>query len=261
MMRADGFEWEHEIRVALPPSYPHTDMNYPVLWVTDNSLELALSALPATGQELIIVSVGADASVPNAKWQARRTYDFTPGEDWSLPRPRGDYVRADPMANFLSSRRTGGGATFLDFLIDEVRPALQAKYRMAVDDHGLIGMSGGGTFVAYALFARAGAFKRYICGSPALHGGNGKIFQLEQEYAASHDDLPAHVFLGAGEAEITEGFVAAYGCVSSMVMLAEMLSMRRYPSLQLTARIFPNESHGSMWMPLLRWGVVSVWTG
>ena len=37
-----------------------------------------------------------------------------------------------------------------------------ADYRMN-DDHGLLGFSSGGLFVAFSLFARPGAFSRYIC--------------------------------------------------------------------------------------------------
>jgi predicted alpha/beta superfamily hydrolase len=259
MMRADGFEWEHEIRVALPPSYSHTDRNYPVLWVTDNMLELALSVLQAMWHELIVVSVGADSTVPVNEVIAHRVYDFWPTEDRFPAGPGGDYVRADPRGKFLSSFRGGGAQTFLDFLVDDVRPLLQAEYRMDPDDHGLIGHPGGGSFVAYALFARPGAFKRYICGSPALYNCNGRIFEMEQEYADTHDDLPAHVFFGAGEAEMTETLSAATGNVSSMVKMAETLSFRGYPSLRLTVKVFPGESHGSVAIPLFTWGVQSVW--
>src|SRR4029077_4043685 len=36
-MRAEGFKWDHEIRIALPHSYHETNKAYPVLWVTDGS--------------------------------------------------------------------------------------------------------------------------------------------------------------------------------------------------------------------------------
>jgi predicted alpha/beta superfamily hydrolase len=130
---------------------------------------------------------------------------------------------------------------------------------MDPDDHGIIGESGGGTFIGYALFARPGGFARYICGSPALYNSHNAIFDLEARYAAEHDDLRAHVFFAAGEAEITQPLINACGCMSSMAKMAETLSFRGYPSLRLTVKIFPGESHGILPL-LLRWGVPAVWT-
>lgn len=40
-----GYEFGHEVRVWLPPSYRDTDREYRTLWVTDNALEVAVSAL------------------------------------------------------------------------------------------------------------------------------------------------------------------------------------------------------------------------
>jgi predicted alpha/beta superfamily hydrolase len=226
----------------------------------DNRLEWALSVLETFGPELIVVSVGADATVSRREFFVRRTYDFGPTKDWSVAGPGGEYLRARQNSDALGELSGGGAQTFLDFLIDDVRPVLQAEYRMDPDDHALVGSSAGGTFVAYALFARPGSFARYLCGSPSLYVGDGIIFKLEQQYAAEHVDLPARVFFGAGEAEITQDYVAAVGCVSSMARLAETLSFRGYPSLRLTVKIFPGETHESKYLPFFSWSVRSVWT-
>src|SRR6187551_3569313 len=36
VVRIDGSEWRHEVRIALPVSYTSTQKLYPVLWLTDN---------------------------------------------------------------------------------------------------------------------------------------------------------------------------------------------------------------------------------
>jgi predicted alpha/beta superfamily hydrolase len=255
-MRAEGFEWEHEIRVALPLSYAHTTKSYPVLWITDNNnLEVALSILG--GMDLILVSVGS-GRISNGEWQTRRTYDFCPDEDYLFGGPAGEYVRANSPPEWLMNKG-GGAARFLDFLIDDVRPTLMSEYRMDSADHGIVGYSGGGTFVGYALFARPGGFSRYLCGSPGLYHSNYSIFELEKRYAEEHNDLRAHVFLGAGEAEITEPFINGLGLVSSMVKMAETLSFRGYPSLRLGVKVFSGESHGTTFPSFLSWGVRFVW--
>src|SRR5687767_14563101 len=97
MMRAPGYEWEHEIRVALPPTYAHTDETYPVLWATDNALEIVLPAaqqLAYAGLELIIVSVGATADVSPSERQNRRAFDFSPWEHHTFGGPQGEAAKA-----------------------------------------------------------------------------------------------------------------------------------------------------------------------
>jgi uncharacterized protein len=256
-MRAPGFDWEHELRVALPLSYSRSSKAYPVLWILDNQLEHALTVL--AGCDLILVSVGA-GRVPRREFNVRRVFDFTPTEDISFDGPGGDYSRRETERLLPDLLGAGGGAAgFLDFLVGAVRPTLAAEYRMNAAEHGLFGFSAGGTFVGYAIFARPQAFARYICGSPALNRGNYHIFDLEEQYAREHTDLPAEVFFGAGEAEMTQYLLSGEGIVSSMARMVETLSIRGYPSLGLHARIFPAESHDTVLPNVLSWGVRSVW--
>jgi uncharacterized protein len=265
LMKAPGFPWAHEIRVALPWDYHETDKAYPVLWVTDNALEYALFVLDGPNSsinlDIILVSVGA-GPVSARERAARRIYDFTPLPGLFFEGPCGDAFRREWSKGFpelLGSDAVGGARAFLDFLIDDVRSVLATEYRMAADDHGIVGVSAGGRFVAYALFRRPGAFHRFICGSPYVNAGDFEIFKMEEQYAAEHDDLAAHVFLGAGELEITEPLISSAGIVSSMVRLAETLTTRAYPSLQLTVKLFPGESHCTMWHPILSSGLRAVW--
>jgi predicted alpha/beta superfamily hydrolase len=258
-MRATGFEWDHELRVALPSTYADTDRSYPVLWITDNELEPALSVLGDA--QLILVGVGSDR-VPLKEHSRRRTFDFYPAADHLVyDTPGSDYLRRE-LGKFLpgADKTVGGGARrFLDFLVDEARPALAADYRMDPDDHALHGFSAGGTFVAHTLFTRPDAFARYICGSGALYNCGGFVFELEKQYAAEHDDLPATIFFACGEAEVTDPLINAFHCASSTMLLAEILSVRGYPSLNMSVKMFPGESHQSLLPQLLRWGVRSIW--
>jgi predicted alpha/beta superfamily hydrolase len=250
-MRAPGYERSHEVRVALPLSYDTTDPPFPVLWVTDNRLEAVISALSYA--DMIIASVGGGLVEPQLATQ-RRIYDLYPTDDIYAPGEMGAYLKARDAQLFGDRIPRGGGASaFLDFLIDEVRPALEADYRMDAQDHGLFGFSSGSTFVCYSLFAGPGSFARYICGSPAFAGSADVIFDCEARYAARHDDLPVQLFCAAGEADISE--LSAWGAVSSMTRFCETLSFRAYPSLRLTVRIFPGETQHTMLHPVLTWGV------
>jgi predicted alpha/beta superfamily hydrolase len=252
-MRADGYPWEHEIRVALPLSYAESTKAYPVLWVTDNALETALSVLGAL--ELVIVSIGAPRTAGG--WASgRRAYDFYPCEDISPPEPNGSHI---PGFSEDRGRRVvgGGAARFLDFLVDEVRPALAAQYRFDPHDHGLEGYSAGGWFVTYAMLKRPGAFTKYIAGAPSLYFCNDLIWTIEEEYAATHDDLAAQLYFGAGDLEMTVEYY--FGCFSSMAKMVERLTLRKYASLDLTVKIFPGESHATGRPFALGGGVRSLW--
>ncbi|MEU9100028.1 alpha/beta hydrolase-fold protein [Streptomyces sp. NPDC048361] len=240
--------WPHEVHIALPPSYEHSDSSYPVLWVTDASLTfpliIGLMNWLHTVQEvaeLMVIGVGAPAESSPAEFGTRRTHDFYPMPKRGSAGPGG--ARVEAQSNAVT---TGGGGAeaFLSFLVDELRPRLATELRCG-DDHGLVGFSGGGHFVGFALLSRPAAFDRYVASSPALSGCEDLLFNLEADYAMTHDDLPAKVFLGAGEAEITDPYLAAVDIVGSMTRMSQLLRLRNYPSLELTTRLYPRQTHGS----------------
>jgi hypothetical protein len=80
---------------------------------------------------------------------------------------------------------------------------------------------------------------------------------MEEEYALTHKDLRADVFLGFGEEEVTA--TGASAIASSTSRMIEMLSSRKYPSLHLHARVFAGEDHLTV-IPLnLEWGLRTLW--
>jgi predicted alpha/beta superfamily hydrolase len=263
VMRATRYPWEHQVQIALPPTYGKSDRKYPVLWVTDGewflgaALEVATSCTGKHVPEMIVVAVGPPP-VANAEIGMRRNFDFSPNETMTYEGFGSSVHNAMVEAALKKgvSIRAGGAPQFLPFLVDDVRGQLAREYRMA-DDHTLFGHSGGGLFCAYALMARPAAFKRYICGSPSLAAGNFEVFRIEERYARDNKDLAASVFFGAGEAEVLDG--STWGIVSSTARMAEILKSRRYPSLRLNTRIFPGEGHISVVPQVLAWGMRAVW--
>lgn len=269
-MRGAAFSWDHEIRVALPASYDASTNAYPVLWVTDGGwlFEAALQSLFFSSQfglpEMIVVAIG-EPPEDAASLGLRRAHEF-----YAHERPGFDgfgstlfEAHAEPLEAAMSAAagglRFGGADKFLTYLIEEVRPVLQSTYRMAAS-HTLFGDSAGGHFCAYAMLTKPEAFDRYICGSPVLRAGNEEIFRLEAAYAETHSDLPARIFLGAGENEAQEGgMISAWGCASSTMRLGELLKLRGYPSLRMKIRVFPGEDHLSAIPMTLSHGLRWAW--
>ena len=262
-MYAAAFAWSYEVQVALPASYGvMPEKRYPVLWLTDGPFLLHLAVgllntlvLGGLAPEMIIVGVGCSSDAGAAEFGRRRAIDFAPpGRTLLFEGPGGEYFRKLGVS-------AGGlqkADDLLAFLVDEVRPTLTQTYRMSAD-HGLMGHSGGGMFASYALFARPGAFRRYIIGSPSSNAADRASFRLEAEYAATNTDLNANVFFGAGEQEIGKLSLAAWGMVSAPVLMAETLLLRQYPSLKLTTRIFPGKDHSSVIADIISEGVRAVW--
>jgi predicted alpha/beta superfamily hydrolase len=265
--QADGYPWAHEVRIAVPPSYEQSDRRHPTLWITDGSFifDLAVGILSnlvlhEEAPPLVLVGVGAPPDLGQLQLAERRMYEYGPLDDYLHDGPGMSAVRDRFASLYPEPKKLGGGArAFLDFLVDDLRSSLSDEFRLDPADHGLFGISAAGLFVGYALLSRPGAFAKYICGSPYLCSGGEEVFRLEEEYAAAHDDLPARVFFGAGEAEIDDLTMGRMEIVSSMVRFAERLRVREYPSLQITSRIFPQETHDSTIPLTLSWGVRTLW--
>ena len=250
LVRAKGWEWDHEVRVYLPPGYHHSEKLFPTLWITDNNLELIQAALTGDAMgftpEMIVVAVGAPADTNAAEFQRRRSYDFIP--DKSL---MGPYFAVYPDGAL------GGAPGFLDFLVNQLRPMLAKEYRMDPDDHGYAGHSGGGQFGLYVLLHQPESFAKYIISSPAAYQ---PWLDMEERWYENNKDLKAKVFMSAGEAEIAHPIWSASQVVSTVATMAERLTTRRYPSLELTVRIFPEEDHLTVMPVAYTRGIRVLWS-
>ncbi|MCY4400788.1 MAG: alpha/beta hydrolase-fold protein [Gemmatimonadetes bacterium] len=215
-----------------------------MVWSMDGAMAFALTAgvanLYTVGKripEIIVVGIG-HASRQGMLGFANRTFDlFPPGSVWSDPGLAQDYME-EMGFDFRMALPFLKGDMFLDFLVDQLRPSLGNRYRMA-DDHALWGHSAGGGFASYALLARPGAFGRFIIGS----GTNGLTIDLEAEYARRHDDLEARVFIGMADGEINHAPLCAQRLVSRTTLLAENLRLREYPGLDLRTRFYTDRDH------------------
>jgi predicted alpha/beta superfamily hydrolase len=262
MVRGPGFSYDHEVTVALPASYDVSrDRTYPVLWVLDSPLMLRLVVgtldtlvIGNLAPEMIVVGVGS-RSEDGLAGIGRRVMDFSPpGPDYFPPEPAGAAWKAlAPLPDFPHQANA-----FLGFLVDDLRPQLAGTYRFS-GEHALFGHSAGGMFAAYALFKRPGAFDRMIIGSPYLNGVRGAVFAAEADYATGHPDLDASVFLGVGDREADDYFLAVSGIVGSAARFSETLRLRNYPSLTLKTRVFSDEDHYTVVPRLLSEGVRFLW--
>jgi uncharacterized protein len=191
---------------------------------------------------------------------AIRSRDYTPVESASFNQ---NYPKIMGLKEPVT---TGGAPAFLRFVREELRPYVESEFAADPSDATISGASFGGLFPTYVLLNQPDTFQRYIICSPSLLYEYDLMFRQETAYAEGHQDLAARVFLTCGALENEQEGLAqleklppemvsavreVWGGRMQMVELlhpfAEQLRSRRYPNLELTVHVFPEEHHHSVY--------------
>nr|WP_070959317.1 alpha/beta hydrolase-fold protein [Hyphomonas sp. Mor2] len=234
-----NWEWEHEVRIYLPASYSVSEQSYPTIWVTDNLLEIAVSAaqlFPRDGgvkQEFIVVAIGAPRTASFAEYLSRRNFDFSPEHSQI----------ADILKGVLKPEDVGGADAFMQFLVEDLRQELSAEFRMDPKGHAFVGHSGGAMFGLYTLFSKPDSFSRYLLSSPATRE---PWLAMESDWHKANDDLKARVYLSAGGGEANIPLTAGLQVLSATAAIGERLQTRGYDSLVSKTEVFDGEDHSSV---------------
>jgi predicted alpha/beta superfamily hydrolase len=235
---------DFEIYISLPYQYFSSDTTYPVLFSLDANVKFGLMSnvinnlgmLTREIPEIIVVGI-AYPTKDLADWAALRKRDTTPTSD-----PAYDEYWASYLNN-TSGRddvvvQSGGADKFLAFIRDELIPFIESNYRVSSTDRALHGTSSGGLFTLYAMFQNPELFQRYFAGSPSINWDETYMYNLENEFADSHNDLPVRLFMCVGGLE-TDYYI------NNIEKMTQLLRSRNYPNLELETLIFDNETHGS----------------
>ena len=235
---------DFEIYVSLPYKYSNTDTTYPVLFCLDANVKFGLISnvvnnLGALTKELPeIIVVGIAYPIKGLEdWVIGRNRDMTPT---SVPEHEKFWVDRLSQATGRDDIvvKSGKADKFLAFIREELIPFIESEYRVSSKDRALHGTSLGGLFTLYALFQHPETFRRYFAGSPSISWDEAFMYNLENDFAVSHKDLPARLFMCVGGLE-SEKYI------NNMNKMAELLRSRNYPNFELETLIFENETHGS----------------
>jgi predicted alpha/beta superfamily hydrolase len=176
---------ERPIYIYLPPSYDLGDRRYPVVYMQDgqNLFDESLSFAGEWGVDECIDRLSAEgieaivAGVPNIG--PERFEEYSPFPD----------------------RKHGGGDgdSYLAFLIDTVKPLVDARFRTnpARSHTGILGSSMGGLISLYAFFARENSFGFAGAMSPSLWYGDRRIFDI----IAAAPQRDGRIYLDVGTEE------------------------------------------------------------
>jgi predicted alpha/beta superfamily hydrolase len=205
LLDAEYFDFESthvgdtfRIFVASPP-FADKEKRYAAIYAADGNgaFPLVLSiqrtlALSDEAPSAYVIGVGYPTEGGYLQAIAKRNRDYPPTDG-------GDYARA-----MLGPTFAAGGPAFLRFFTQELKPELESRYAIDANDSTFFGSSLGGLFGAWVLLTAPSTFQRYILASPAITWNGEEVWRWEQACAEARSDLPATVFLSAGELEAAD---------------------------------------------------------
>jgi predicted alpha/beta superfamily hydrolase len=237
----------YQVQVALPLGYETTANTYPAVYVLDANGQFGMTTeivrylhLEDDFPSLIVVGIGYpvgqyfNAIVP-------RAFDLTPDRDVEIE---------EAVERFLASRQdhpglpvtTGGAAGFLTFLIRELIPDVESKYRTGKPGRTLIGHSLGGLFALHTFLEQPDLFEKYLVISPHLGfapGADRPMLRREAALNASGWSPRSRVYMAVGSNEPA-------AMIDGATRFADRLTSRAYQNLQWRFSVNPNESHNSV---------------
>ena len=235
---------EMNIYIKLPISYYNNPQKvYPAWYLTDANRSFPMVAnmvsifeVPKLSEpEILVIGIGYKIK-DLADWGSWRTRDLTPTNIPALDTSWAKMLTRMTGRQFVV--KSGGAATFLEFITKEAFPFIESNYRVSKTDRGIGGYSYGGLFSLFVLFKQPELFNIYYAGSPSIDYDKGVLFNFEKDYALTHKDLNAKLFMSAGGSEDSL-------MVINMKKMAELLQSRSYPGLTIETQVFPGENHES----------------
>jgi predicted alpha/beta superfamily hydrolase len=176
---------DHELVVILPAGYgTDPDKTYPVMYFLDAYWNVPMVSatygnLVYDGKVPEFISVGL--SYPSgANYGTERRIDYT-------------ITAAEP--------KSGGADAFLAFIMQEVAPLIEERFRARKTDRVLSGHSLGGLFTVAAAYKAPGFFAGHIALSPAASWDKGALGRLDDAWAKEHRSLDSRMFICYGTDE------------------------------------------------------------
>lgn len=219
-LRSVAMKQERAINIYVPPSYQAGQRRYPVLYITDGGLRDGFAPIATLIEHGIASGTTGDVILVGIA-QRDRDNELVP-----------------------SARHA---TEFRNFVIDEVKPWVEANFRTNGHD-AIQGGSFGGLFVIHTLLHRPDAFDDYIAVSPTLWWKGRALVSDSRELLANAPPAPRRLWLA----------VANEGPSMGVDSFAAQLEMHAPSWLSWTFTPFPRETHTSVnhraatiWVPAL----------
>lgn len=215
---------QRTINVWTPPGYAESGRRYPTVYLIDGGISqdfhhitglAQLGAISWLTQDLIVVGVETV--------DRRRELAFPIERDAELG---SEYPTA------------GESAAFRRFLVDEVKPFVESRYRTSGED-ALLGESLAGLFIVETVLREPDAFDTYVAMDPSLWWDDGRLSEDAPALLAERDGAPLRLWLSVGSETLgqpgpTERLLAA---------------LRARPEIELHYEPRPHLGHATIYHP------------
>ena len=246
------------------PLGPPPAKGYPVVIQLDGNLQFPIAATAALLTEssgsrpAIVVGVGYPTVDPVLGTRLRNR-DLSPATDLAT-------VTRYPGQPEPKAEDYGGADDFYRFLIEELRPALAARYAIDPRDQTIYGHSFAGLFALDVLFRHTDAFQTYLIASPAIFWNRHSVLAGEAAFADNvraqeaaprvfftvggdeqkvPDPIPMGLTRQAAEAILAESRTIDY----TRELAARLSAISGAPSYAVKLRVFEGENHLTVMFP------------
>ncbi len=243
---------DYRITISLPWAYaspPGEDWpfhnvpdKWPVVYVLDGNWYFSMvtdmvrpTSLCGSTSDAIVVGIGypedPDPMIAFREAFTRRDADLTPIHDAETEKSMSEQHKR-PVPN-------GDAGNFHKFIKHELMPFMEQNYRADPTNRILVGHSYGGLFGLFGLFETPDLFATLIIGSPTLSYGNRFTFEQEAAFAKEHKQIPARIFMYAGEYEEDLNDTT----LTDTLRMAAILKGRNYEGFSLVKHVFLDQNH------------------
>jgi predicted alpha/beta superfamily hydrolase len=233
---------KYRIMVSIPQ---HTDPNkaYAIFYVLDGNwyfLSTAESVAEKADDISSAIVVGIAYQIDDKEEiERRRAFDMTlPGG-----------------ATSLNSCPAGGGDEFIRVLLEEIKPFVQARYKVDETRQTLYGKSLGGLIVLRVLFLHPDAFQTYVAASPAIWWSDKAVLADEERFTklAKTGHVNSRLLIISASEEQYQGtdskeleLADKYRMVDNASELAERLANLKLANVVVNRAIIADEDHNSV---------------
>ncbi|MDB5438053.1 MAG: putative esterase [Caulobacteraceae bacterium] len=221
---------DFRVIVSLPATHPLlADQKPAVIYALDGGLGIA----GPQGQFMSNRSLMAATLIV--------TLDYVPGQEdhrsFDLAHARWKPPEGD------SPELGGGGRAFETFILEDLKPFIEAKYGADPERSVLVGHSLGALFAANIFARRPEAFAGYIMASVPVWAEPGIVRRVA---AAADRASGQRIYLAV--AEFDDG---PHGDVMQRAYRAMASALNRHPGVVLKKQIYPGETHSSYYARLV----------
>ncbi|MBW2961963.1 alpha/beta hydrolase [Mesonia aestuariivivens] len=223
---------EREYYVYLPDDYQENeDKQYPVVYLLDANINFhsytGLQQMLSRGRRGGFIPKMIVVGIVNTN----RNRDLTPVKTKKLPEKF--------RKNKAMLEDGGGGENFLNFIINELRPELQQKYRTN-SSATFVGHSFGGLTIMYTLLKHPEYFDNYLAIDPSIWWDDNYLFKLANSAKDFFQFNNKRLFFSSSKRKPN---------MMSRSPLENVFNKQSFKGLKWKFKNYPEENHGSVIIP------------